>query len=161
MRRYKSTIVLKSVGKQIKRCRIDLCLEIEDVSEMTGLTYNTINNIENGEETFLSNIIEVSFALGMHLKDLFNIPMTVKPRFQLSPARREKSRLTARINIYLSDNYFSLPRKSSEVVQKLKDDFKVDIESKNVSTILTRMAKNKILKISKQGIKNLYSNYTI
>ena len=159
MRRNKNTIVLQSVGQRIKSCRIDQGLEIEDISEMTGLSYNTINNIEKGEETHFSNIIEVSFALGMHLKELLNIPLIVKPRFELSPARREKSRLTARINLYLGEDYFNSPRKSSDVVQRLKDDFKVEIHSKNVSTILTRMAKNNILKITKEGIKNLYSNF--
>ena len=159
MRRNKNTIVLLIVGQRIKSCRISKGLEIEDISEMTGLSYNTLNNIEKGEETHFSNIIEISFALGLHLKELFDIPILVKSRFELSPARLEKSRLTARINLYLSEDYFDLPRKSSNVVQRLKEDFKVEIHSKNVSTILSRMAKNNILKITKEGSKNLYSNF--
>ena len=159
MRRIKNTIVLQTVGERIKSCRIHQGLEIEDISEMSGLSYNTINNIEKGEETHFSNIIEISFALGLHLKELFDIPLIVKSRSELSPARREKSRLTARINLYLSEDYFDSPRKSSNVVQRLKEDFKVEIHSKNVSTILSRMAKNNILKITKEGSKNLYSNF--
>lgn len=157
MRRYKNTIVLKSIGTEIRKYRIKKNLEIEDVSEMTGLSYNTINNIENGEETYFSNIIEVCFALEIHPKELFDIPLIIKPRFELSATRLEKSRLTSRIKIYVNEGFFKAPRKANDIVQKLKDDFTVEVESKNVSTVLARLAKNNILKITKEGNKNLYS----
>lgn len=158
MTRYKNINVLKSIGIRIKNIRIKKHLEIEDIAEMTGLTYNTIKNIENGEETLFSNIIEVSFALGVHLKELVDIPLVIKPRFVLSASRMEKSRLTSRIKTYIDEDYFKVPRKTQDVVIKLKSDFKVEEESKNVSTILSRLAQNNILKITKQGNKNLYSS---
>ena len=158
MARYKNTPVLKIIGSKIKSQRIKENLEIEDVSEMTGFAYNTITNIENGAETYFSYFIEVCFALGIHPKELMDIKLTVNPRFELSPSRMEKSRLTSRIKTYIQNGYFKTPRKTNEVVKKLKEDYKIDVESKNVSAIIGRFAKNNILRITKMGKRNLYSN---
>ncbi|GAA3627776.1 helix-turn-helix domain-containing protein [Flavivirga jejuensis] len=158
MARYKNTTVLKIIGAKIKSQRIKENLEIEDVSEMTGFTYNTITNIESGAETYFSYFIEVCFALGIHPKELMDIKLTVKPRFELSPSRMEKSRLTSRIKAYIQNGYFKTPRKTNEVVKKLKEDYKIDVESKNVSAIIGRFAKNNVLRITKIGKRNLYTN---
>ena len=48
MARYKNDKVLKIIGKRIFNHRIKEEMEIEDVAEMTGFSYNTISNIENG-----------------------------------------------------------------------------------------------------------------
>lgn len=157
MARYKNTTTLKALGKKIKTQRIKAKMKIEDLAEMTGFTYNTISNIENGSETYLSYFIEVCFALGSHPKEIMDIDLDVKSRFQLSASRLEKSRLTDRINAYIQSDYFKTPRTTSEVATKLKEEHNSDFESKNVSVILLRFAKSKILKINKKGNKNLYS----
>lgn len=157
MARYKNATTLKALGKKIKAQRIKAKMKIEDLAEMTGFTYNTISNIENGSETYLSYFIEVCFALGRHPKEIMDIDLDVKSRFQLSASRLEKSRLTDRINAYIESDYFKTPRTTSEIAKKLKEEHDSDFESKNVSVILLRFSKSKILKINKKGNKNLYS----
>jgi transcriptional regulator with XRE-family HTH domain len=157
MTRYKNESTLKTLGERIKAHRIKAELEIEDLAAMTGFTYNTISNIENGFETYLSYFIEVCFALGRHPKEIMDVELDVMPRFQLPPSRREKSRLTYRIDTFIQSGYFKVPRAVSEVTEKLKVKHNLDFESKNVSVILIRFAKNNILKITKKGNRNLYS----
>lgn len=157
MARYKNKTVLKTLGERIKAHRIKAELEIEDLAAMTGFTYNTISNIENGFETCLSYFIEVCFAIGSHPMEIMDIKLDVKPRFQLPSSRREKSRLTYRINAFIQSGYFKAPRSVNEVTEKLKVKHDLDFESKNVSVILLRFAKNNILKITKKGNRNLYT----
>tara|TARA_R110000744_G_scaffold353952_1_gene460305 strand:+ start:2106 stop:2567 length:462 start_codon:yes stop_codon:yes gene_type:complete len=152
MARYKNDKVLKIIGKRIFNHRIKEEMEIEDVAEMTGFSYNTISNIENGSETYLSYFIEVCFAIGIHPKDILDIKLTMKPRYELSPSRKEKSRLTSRIKILINVGYFRKPKLTSEVVKKLKDDYNLEAISKDVSSILGRH-----LKSIKEGNRNLYS----
>ena len=157
MARYKNEEILKSLGKKIKARRIQEELEIEDLAIMTGFTYNTISNIESGSETYLSYFIEICFALGSHPKEIMDIEMEIKSRYPLSPSRQEKSRLTKRIKTYVESGYFKEPRSASEVTEKLIGDYNLDFQSKNVSVILNRLAKNDNLKIVKKRDKNFYS----
>ncbi|MNR20293.1 hypothetical protein D3C85_1371270 [compost metagenome] len=89
--------------------------------------------------------------------EIMDIKLDVKPRFQLPSSRREKSRLTYRINAFIQSGYFKAPRSVNEVTEKLKVKHDLDFESKNVSVILLRFAKNNILKIIKKGNRNLYT----
>lgn len=156
MSRYKNNKVLKIVGARIKNLRESRNLEIEDMVEMTGFSYNTIYNIENGGETYFSYFLEVCFALDIHPKDLLNVDLSITPRFDLSPTRIEKSRLTNRVKSLIDDGFFKVSRRTSDVVKKLKYEYCTDFESKNVSTILSRFAKNNILVVSKKGHRNFY-----
>ncbi|WP_281228068.1 helix-turn-helix domain-containing protein [Flavobacterium aquiphilum] len=158
MTRYRNKIALKHLGEKIKAQRIKAGMKIDDLAEMTGFSYNTISNMENGYETYLSYFIEVCFALNCHPKEIMDVELDVKSRFQLSPSRIEKSRLTDRINVYIQNNYFKTPKSTSEVVQKLKEEYDSDFESKNVSVILLRFTKANILKIIKKGNRNLYNS---
>ena len=60
------------------------------------------------------------------------------------------------INVYIQSEYFKTPRTPGEIAKKLKEEHNSDFESKNVSVILLRFTKSKILKINKKGNKNLY-----
>ncbi|OXA87309.1 helix-turn-helix domain-containing protein [Flavobacterium hercynium] len=157
MGRYKNEIALKFLGERLKAYRLKAELEIEDLVVMTGFAYNTISNMENGSETYLSYFIEICFALGIHPKEILDIELDLKPRFPLPASRLEKSRLTNRINAFIEDGYFKVERSASEVTKKLSLDHKLAFESKNVSVILVRFAKSNILKVTKNGNKNLYS----
>ncbi|WP_026979100.1 transcriptional regulator [Flavobacterium tegetincola] len=156
MNKYKNNVALKAIGIAFKERREFFNLDIEDIVEMTGFTYKKIYDFENGEETSISYFIELSLAVNTHPKDLLNIPLRSEPRFKLSETRKEKSRLTSRIMTYFSNDYFQIPRKTNDIVLKLREDFNVTVESKNVSAILGRLAKNNILKIKKDGARNLY-----
>jgi len=151
MARYRNDKVLKVIGKRIYNHRIKEELEIEDVAEMTGFSYNTISKIENGSETYLSYFIEVCLAIGIHPKDILDMKVTMKPRYELSPSRKEKSRLTSRVKILIKIGYFRTPKLTSEVVKKLKEDYNLEAISKDVSSILRRQ-----LKSIKKGNRNLY-----
>jgi transcriptional regulator with XRE-family HTH domain len=156
MTRYKNEKTLNALGKRIKACRIQAGLEIEDLVAMTGFTYNTISNIENGSETYLSYFIEICFALSIHPKEIFDMEMEIKSRHSLPADRQEKSRLTKRIRVYINSGYFKESRSARDVTEKLIADHKLDFESKNVSVILNRLAKSDTLKIIKKNNKNLY-----
>ena len=158
MVKYKDSVNLKLIGKRIKSRRIKLNLEIEDVAEMTGFAYNTIWNVENGLETNLSYFIQICFALNTHPKVILDIEFDIKPRFPLSASRKEKSRLTSRISKYIENNYFTTPRSTIDVVSKMKEEFKMKLESKTISAILLRFVKDNILQHVKEGNRNFYSS---
>lgn len=157
MGRYKNENALKYLGERLKAYRLKAELEIEDLVVMTGFAYNTISNMENGSETYLSYFIEICFALGIHPREIFDIELDLKSRFPLPASRLEKSRLTNRISAFIEDGYFIVERSASEVTKKLSLDHKLVFESKNVSVILVRFTKSNILKVTKNGNKNLYS----
>jgi len=152
MSRYKNDAALKLIGKKIHDLRVKNELEIEDVAQMTGFTFNTINNIENGNETFLSYFIEVCLALGMHPKNVIAINIDIKPRFKHSPDRKEKSRLTQRIRSLINSGFFKSSKSTKEVAEKLKEKYDFNAPSKNLSSILKRH-----LKVNKKGNRNYYS----
>lgn len=157
MARYKNETALKALGLRIKAYRIKAKLEILDLAIMTGFSYNTISDIENGSETSVSYFIEVCFALGIHPKEMMDIEFDVKSKNSLTPDRLEKSRLTQRIKALIQSGYFKDPRSTSEVTKNLKEIHELNFESKNVSVILTRFATTNILNVTKKGNRNLYS----
>ena len=158
MVKYKDSVTLKLIGKRIKARRIKLNLEIDDVAEMTGFAYNTIWNVENGLETNLSYFIQICFALNTHPKMILDIEFDIKPRFPLSASRKEKSRLTPRISKYIESDYFTVPRSTSDVANKMREEFKTKLETKTISAILLRFVKDNILQHVKKGNKNYYSS---
>ena len=157
MNRYKKVDALREIGKRLKKKREEEKLQIEDVVEMTGFTYKKIVDIEAGEETSLSYFLEICLAIKVHPKEVLNFKIDSKPRFMLSPSRKEKSRITYRLNEYLKNGYFDNPRTTGEVVDKLKKDFKITPSSSDVSAILRRFNKINLLKIVKRGKRNIYS----
>lgn len=151
MARYKNSKILKLIGERIHNHRVKKELEIEDIAEMTGFSYNTISNIESGCETYLSYFIEVCLAIGIHPMEMLDLNIIIKPRYELSPSRKEKSRLTSRIRILIKTGYFKIPRKTRDVVKELNTEYNLNVASKDVSTILGRL-----LKSSKKGNHKIY-----
>lgn len=157
MARYKNETALKALGLRIKAYRIKAKLEILDLVVMTGFSYNTISDIENGSETSISYFIGICFALGIHPKEMMDIEFDIKSTNSLTPDRLEKSRLTQRIKTLIQNGYFKEPRSTSDVTKNLIEIHKLDFVSKNVSVILTRFATTGILNVTKKGNRNLYS----
>ncbi len=156
MAKYRNHKVLKAIGAKIKKERSNQNLEIADISDQTGLNYNTIVNIEKGQDTLISSFIEVCFALNLHPKEILEIELNVKARYKPSPSRTEKSRLTARIKELMKQGCFKSWQGTNDTVRILYDNFGLDVESKNVSSILKRMSKENHLRVKKEGRKNLY-----
>lgn len=148
--------LLEALGKRIQHQRINEGLEPEDVAEMTGLTAPTIRNIENGSETFLSNFIAVCLAINMHPRDVMDIELTIKPFNELSEPRKEKTRLTARIDYFIEINYFQQERTAKDVVNDLTVHYETKTTTSAVSVILNRKVEHGDLKTKKKGKINVY-----
>jgi DNA-binding Xre family transcriptional regulator len=157
MPKYKNEQLLKEIGERVKDQRIKSELEIEDISEMTGFTSNTIRNLEDGNELTLSYFVEICKAIKIHPKDILDFKIDPQTRFKLSPSRKEKPRLTARIKLYLADNYFLKDRTAHDILQELEEDYQVKSSTAAISVILNRMVKMDILKASKKKNIHYYS----
>ena len=66
MSRYKDELNLVKLGANLSTQRETLELSVEDISEMTGFSTQTIRNIEAGEESSLSYVIAICQALDLH-----------------------------------------------------------------------------------------------
>lgn len=148
--------LLATIGKRIEEQRISQDLQPEDVAEMTGLTAATIRNIENGKETYLSNFLSVCLAVNIHPKDMIDIKIVIKPLFELSEPRKEKSRLTPRIDSLIKTNFLKTERTAIDIVDELEALYDVKTETSNVSVILSRKVEEGKLKVSMKGRINFY-----
>jgi transcriptional regulator with XRE-family HTH domain len=157
MPKYKNEQLLKEIGERVKDQRIKSELEIEDISEMTGFTSNTIRNLEDGNELTLSYFVEICKAIKIHPKEILDLKIDTQTRFKLSPSRKEKPRLTARIKLYLADNYFLKDRTAHDILQELEEAYQVKSSTAAISVILNRMVKMDILKASKKKNIHYYS----
>lgn len=157
MAKYKNEQLLKEIGERIKAQRIKSELEIEDISEMTGFTYNTIRSLEDGNELTLSYFVEICKAIKSHPKDILDLKIDPQTRYELSPSRKEKSRLTARVKLYLADNYFLKDRTAHDILQELEEDYQIKSSTAAISVILNRMVEMGILKASKKKNIHYYS----
>jgi DNA-binding Xre family transcriptional regulator len=157
MAKFKNEQLLKDIGKRVKAQRIKSELEIEDVSEMTGFTYNTIRSLEDGNELTLSYFVEICKAIKIHPKDILDLKIDTQTRHELSASRKEKSRLTARLKLYLADDYFLEDRTALDILHELEEDYQVKSSTAAISVILNRMVEIGILKASKKKNINYYS----
>jgi len=148
--------LLATIGKRIEEQRISQDLQPEDVAEMTGLTAATIRNIENGKETYLSNFFAVCLAINMHPKDMFDIEIKIMPLFDLSEPRKEKSRLTPRIDHLIETDFLKTERSANDIVNELSAVYEIKTKTSNVSVILNRKVGEGKLKVSKKGRINFY-----
>tara|TARA_B100000678_G_scaffold218034_1_gene185403 strand:+ start:617 stop:1105 length:489 start_codon:yes stop_codon:yes gene_type:complete len=156
MAEYRSKKALKVIGNRIAEERQKQNLEISDIADQSGLSYNTIAKIENGQDALFSSFIEVCYALNLHPKEILKVELTVRPKNKLSPTRKEKSRLTSRIKNLIEKGHFDSWQGTSDVVKKLQENFNVRTESKNVSSILRRLNSESYLLVQRNGRKNLY-----
>ncbi|MFT3947182.1 MAG: helix-turn-helix domain-containing protein [Agriterribacter sp.] len=144
------------MGTRLKEQREAYKWEVEDIAEMTGFSANTIRAIENGRECNISYLIEIAFAIGIHPKDIFDVDLTVKSRYKLSAKRKEKTRLTSRINELLHSNFFSTPRFVKDVLFVLAKEYKAKTTASSVSVILLRLVDQGYLSNKRQGRQNMY-----
>ena len=156
MTEYRNKKALKCIGEKIIEERQKQNFEISDIADKAGLSYNTVSKIENGQDALFSSFIEVCFALNLHPKEILNVKLNVQPKNELSPTRKEKSRLTTRIKNLIENGHFNSWQGTNDIVLKLKEEFSLSTDSKNVSSILRRLNSEKYLKMKKSGRKNLY-----
>ncbi|MEX0995984.1 MAG: hypothetical protein WDZ45_02915 [Flavobacteriaceae bacterium] len=156
MKENKKETLLKEIGNRIQELRIKAGLEAEDISEMTGLAAPTIRSIEAGNEMHLSSFLAVCMAIGMHPKDVLDIEMKIKPFYELSNTRKEKTRLTTRIDTFIENNYFKEERTSRDIVNELAAVYDIKTTTSAVSVILKRKVEQGELKDIKKGIMKVY-----
>lgn len=131
-------------------------LDIEDIAAMTGFHRNTIVSIENGSNTDISHLLAYIFALNLHPKDFFDVPLEVQPLHPLPATRKEKNKLTSRTAKLIEEGFFDSPRSTSEVCEELKQKHPeaVNIKETILSTILKRQFDDG--KLDRSGPKNRY-----
>jgi hypothetical protein len=94
----------------------------------------------------------------VQLHEITNITFKIKPRFTLSAKRREKTKLTQRINQLVTSGYFKKPKYVEDVLSLLKKDYKIKTTSSSISSILLRRVGEGKLKVTKDGRRNKYSS---
>lgn len=153
MSRYKDELNLVKLGANLSTQRETLELSVEDISEMTGFSTQTIRNIEAGEESSLSYVIAICQALDLHPTKAFDFPIKLEPRFKLSAVRAEKTRLTQRIEGFVASDYFNQGRTAKDVVSELNEVYQIHTTTSAVSVILKRKVDEQLLKIEQTGKK--------
>ena len=156
MSRYKDELNLVKLGANLTKQREALELSVEDVSEMTGFSAQTIRNIEAGEESSLSYVIAICQALELHPTQAFDFPIKLEPRYKLSAVRAEKTRLTQRIEGFVAGDYFNEGRTAKDVVTELNEVYHIQTTTSAVSVILKRKVNEQLLKIDQAGKQRMY-----
>lgn len=156
MGNYHNKAETKRVGEHIKALRKAKGLNIEDVATLSGFTRNTIKAVEAGNNTDTSHLIEIAKAIGVHPRELFDIPFDLKPRFKLSPKRLARNQLTSKISQLIEDGFFASPRLVNDVLLHLEEEQDTKALSIHASVVLKRMVEKGELKFEKQGRQNLY-----
>lgn len=155
----KSTAIndlLKLIGNRLREQRLQQGLDPEDVAEMTGLTAVTIRKIETGKEFYMSNFIAFCLAVNLHPRFVFNVDIDMEPLFPLSDPRKEKTRLTARIESFIRSDFFNKERTTRDVVNELALHYETKTTTSAVSVILARKVDEDMLTARKKGKLNLY-----
>lgn len=148
---------VKQIGEQIRKFRKDCGYSLEDLAALTGFTVNTISSIENGGDTTLSYLIAICRGIGVHPKQVLDIEVASKPRFELPPARKNRALLTNRINKLLNEtDFFDEPKLVVSVVNEFLNHYGFNPDSSEISTALKKLSDEGKLIYSKTGRKNLY-----
>jgi transcriptional regulator with XRE-family HTH domain len=156
--KYHNKKETKRIGIRIQELRLSKELSIEDISSMTGFTRTTITSIEKGANTDTSHLLEIAKALGIHPKEVFNLPFDIKPRFKLSPKRLNNNKITLRLNKLSSEtDFFKTPKYVSDVVKHLKEEFEIRSDATTISVVLKRLVTGGKLVYTKNGRKNIYT----
>ena len=158
MKQHPNKKETKRIGQHIRKLRMEAGLSIDDISDMTGFGKSRISIIENGGETRTSHLVEIAKAIGVHPSEILNIPFDIRPKYKLSLKRRERDMLTFRINkLFDETEFFNTSVFTKDVVQVLRDEYKIKASSSAVSQVLKRLASDDKLKYSKVGRQNIYS----
>ncbi len=155
----KTTVIsdlLKLIGNRLREQRLHQGLDPEDVAEMTGLTAVTIRKIETGKEFYMSNFVAFCFAVNLHPKLVLDVAMDMEPLFPLSDPRKEKTRLTARIESFIRSDFFDRERTTRDVVNELATHYETRTTTSAVSVILARKVDEEVLTARREGKLNVY-----
>lgn len=157
MKKFRNKQITKQIGARIQALRAKASFSISDVADMTGFSYQAISAIEKGEEVTASYLVEIAKALGVHPMELLNISVTIKPRYPLSPQKKESNKITHRITkLYEETEFFNTPKFVRDVTKYFLEEFKIKVASDSVSIVLKRLVDAGKLTYSKSGRQNKY-----
>jgi hypothetical protein len=87
---------------------------------------------------------------------MLEMEIPLSPRFELSQPRKEKSRLTPRIDHLIESEFLRTDRTANEVVNELAAIYDIATKTSNVSVILNRKVAEGKLDVSRHGRFNVY-----
>ena len=149
---YVSTINKKALielGKQL-RARREACNYAQrDISQMTGITINTISALENGHGATLNNFLLICRAVNTQPKDIFQWDMDLTPEYVLPPFERKRIEISMKLkNLIFQTDFFNEPKRVSEVIHRLDSNKK---ESNKFSVYLSGYCKEGALEYIRVG----------
>ncbi|HEU5054501.1 MAG TPA: helix-turn-helix transcriptional regulator [Hanamia sp.] len=157
MPKYKNIQETIRVGENIRTHREKAGFTQDDLASMTGFAKSTIASIEAGANTDISHLIEIAKAIGVHPKEVFNIPFEIAPRYKLSPNRIDRVLVTKKIRDIINESsFFYKPKLVREVVNYLYDETGLKVNPTHISVVLKRFSQEGKLKYKKEGRNNLY-----
>ena len=158
MKQYHNKKETFKVGANIKRLRKTNGYSLDDISDMTGFGKTLLSSIENGAETGTSHLIEIAKAIGVHPKEIFNVPFKLQSRYELRPQRGQRKMLAFRIaRMFDETDFFNSGKYVRDVVGYFKEQYKTKVSSTSVAGALRRFALAGKIKTTKKGRQNIYS----
>ncbi|PZP51496.1 MAG: hypothetical protein DI598_03115 [Pseudopedobacter saltans] len=161
----------KKSGARIKMIRELLDYTPNEFAILTGLTENTISNVENGEGFNSNTISIISFLTGIELKELFNysgdLPTAanLKQTFLKNVKKYNKEALSNVLNrrvtikmiieeLVNNKDFFELPRKTKEIQDYIQKEYQKSASSSIISQALDNAFKDKIIQRKRNGLRN-------
>jgi transcriptional regulator with XRE-family HTH domain len=155
--KYRDLEFIKRVGARIRVSREDKKLSLEDVAAMTGFTIATLGEIERGEvNTDISHIAAIGQALGTPPSLFLEVDLKLIPRFELPPNRGNRPSTTLRIKEQVETDYFNAPRTVTAVIEYVKTQQGIALESSPVSGVLKNLVEEGLLEYVKSGRHHVY-----
>lgn len=146
--------ILSRIGDVFRQRRIELRFSQKDLSNLSGLTTNTISAIENGAGTSLDNFFTICRALKLQPQDVLPKNLELTPLYNLPPESQKKLELTVRLEKLIKESdFFDRPKRVSEVLDALKLNRSI---SNRFSVYLTGYCRDGLLEYTKTGKVKYY-----
>lgn len=125
-----------------------------DVSQMTGLTVNTISGLENRGTANLNTFLLVCRALKIQPKEIFAEDILLEPRYELSPTIRKQKAVYKQLeDVVFHSNFLNEDRRVADLTRLLELDPAL---SGQISVYLASLCEKGILEFSRRGRINFY-----
>lgn len=127
--------ILVKIGKYLRNRRESLSYSQRDVSQMTGLTVNTISGMENSGKANLNSFLLVCKALKIQPKEVFAEDIPLESQYPLPPGSRKRAEISRQLDeLVFKSNFFNDSKRVSEVIQEIGID---PASSNKISVYLT------------------------
>lgn len=134
--------------------RENLAYSQRDVSQMTGLTVNTISGMENRGTATLNTFLLVCRALEIQPREIFAEDILLEPLYELPPSIRKQKTVSRQLDdLVFHSDYFNEDKRVADVTHILELDPAL---SGQISVYLTNLCKKGTLEYSRKGKINFY-----